>query len=200
MKKITTTMKLAVASACLLFGSAVPAMIELPNPSEYESQLVKTPINMLFVIEAKHGALVHTAGKQYKLIIPVADIKSVLAFSEHPNRISFSMTPGEFHKMVFNGTNDFGTNPPNIVLSWADQNHSAEAYTVLAHEKSHGFLTYTLNKLNGQAVTKQNQRGAVTLYVDGEGVDSDFDGIYNPVCEAQYGDKDSRCAVLSFSL
>ena len=127
---------------------------------------------LLFAIEAKHGSLVHLKGDQYELAIPSKEIKSVLAFTDRPNRQAFRMKPEQYARLVHTGPDNFDVDPPNLVLSWGDHKDPAHAYELVSHHKSKGYLVYSLKKLHEQKITNRggpaHQKGAVAIFVDGD--------------------------------
>ena len=159
MKKVTKIVSAVVIVCAVWIGSMY-----------YSDSSKKSPIELLFTIEAKHGSLVHIKDDRYKLEIPRNDIKSVLAFSERPNRIAYKMDTAKYIKMVHTGENNFDVNPPNLVLSWGDSKQGAEAYEVIGYHHSKRYLTYSLKHLSQEKIANRgepiHQKGEVSIFID----------------------------------
>lgn len=127
-------------------------------------------VDLLFTIESKHGSLVHLKGDQYELALPLKEIKSVLAFSDRPDRIAFKMNPAKFAKLIHSGKNNFDMDPPNLVVSWGDHKYPAAAYQITGHRQMDGYLLYSLTKLNQKKIATRggpvHQQGKVAVFID----------------------------------
>ena len=188
MKKLRKIITALAAVSGLLFAGPSQAMIELPNPSDYFGAAKSQPVKLLFTIETKHGVLRHLKDAKYELAVPLSDIKSVLAFSDRPNRLALRVAPQKFHDLVYSGDNNFAVNPPNVVLAWGDQSQPAEAYTITGYRKGHGMMTYMLTKLGKNALVSSSNKGSVSIFIDDETVD------YTAGCPDMSTDEGIQCA------
>lgn len=127
----------------------------------------KKKIALLFVIEAAHGSLTHVKGKIYQLTIPTHDVRTVLAFSDRPNRLAFTMKQSEYHKMNYTGKNSFTKNPPNVVLTWGHQLDEAAAYTLVESHIDHHAFVYRLRYIGpSDNEVEAPQTGHLALFID----------------------------------
>jgi hypothetical protein len=166
MKKVAMVL---AAGYCfgLLFGTTAFAADTKPGMGIDEiAQKTPPPIKSLFVIEAASSKLTHAKGKRYKLTIPAKDIKSVLVFSDRPNRIAFRLKPEKYSKMVHSGKSSFGVSPPNIALKFA--NIPTAIFEVIRASLSRGTMHYELESLlsEQEKFFSHTVIGSVTMFID----------------------------------
>lgn len=123
--------------------------------------------SFMFVVESQHAILDHVKDQQFTLTIPLKDIKSILMFSDRPNRIAMRITPSKFAKSIHKGADSFDAINPNAVLAWGCQDIPASVYTITSYQKNKTNITYKLN-LVGEHVGIQHRAisGKATLFID----------------------------------
>ena len=92
--------------SCLLFAGTVAAAQD-SNKDTGSRAKAKAPVKLLFVYVAKSATLKHIKGKEYQLSFPVTANNKVLAFSDRPNRVAFTLTPEQWAKIIRAGPNSF---------------------------------------------------------------------------------------------
>jgi len=171
MNKFVSLLATSTAVCALILGSVAVAGVTAStsgDSSGQSSSQQQGSANFSFVIEAAHGKLTQVSGKQFQLVIPTGDVKSVLAFSSRPDRIAKQMSPDDFAKMVHSGSDSFDTNPPNMALTFG--NGDSIAFEVKGVVNQDGNLAYSLVLL-GDQTEPQAQSGNVSLFIDDIGLD-----------------------------
>ena len=80
--------------------------------------------SFLFVVSADKAKITHLKDGQYSLVIQKSDMNRVIEFSDRPYRIVKYITGSELQKIWGGGKkgkNSFAVDPPNAVLSAANQ-------------------------------------------------------------------------------
>lgn len=132
------------------------------NSTEATTQTKK--VKFTFVIESEHGQLVHlAAGNKYQLIIPSSDVKSILAISSRPYKVSTKISLEQFNKIIHTGPDSFDKNPPNIAITFKGK--LSCAFEAIKISQKGSDTIYDLMLLDGQKAPG-NMSGPVYLLVD----------------------------------
>ena len=77
--------------------------------------------SFLFVVSADKAKITRLKNGKYSLVIQKSDMNRVIEFSDRPYRIVKYITGSELQKIWGAGKNSFAVDPPNAVLSAANQ-------------------------------------------------------------------------------
>ena len=162
-RKLTCLLVALAATGALSFSSMVIA-----KSMNVQSSSKKVPEKVNFVLKSDESEFKFISGKRYKLIIPIKDIKSVLAFS---SRGSHELKPEIFAKIIHGGKNSFDRLEPNAAISWYDSDrqkfkHRAEAFTISDYKKTDNNIVYTLHLLSDGGNLPSNISGSIVLFID----------------------------------
>ena len=170
MKTMGKSLVIVVMSVSLFAAGAGISATESAAPQiKAEKQLDNRVLNLLFVISSAQAKFKKITEKEFELVIPHKDLKSVLAFSSPPEHISFQMKPKAYVKMVYSGTNSFKQDPPNVSLQWAGQSTKEAAYTLTKRRVTQNEVIYTLVPIGPGGIKAEEKNGAITLFVDARG-------------------------------
>lgn len=122
--------------------------------------------SLLFSLKSNYAKLVHMDGNNYQLLIPISEIKPVLAFTDRPYRLARRLTPDEFAHLVHQGENSFSVKPPNIVVTFDAEQPVANAFEVVSYQKDSEFIQYNIRYLNDSEGLPDPDEGAVTIFID----------------------------------
>ena len=78
--------------------------------------------SFLFVVSADKAKISHIKDGKYSLEIQKSDMNKVIEFSDRPYRIVKYITGSDLQKIWGEGKDSFAVDPPNAVLSAANQN------------------------------------------------------------------------------
>lgn len=150
-------------------------------------------MSLLFVFQTTNASLKPIKDNLYEFSFPINKKDKVLAFTDRPNRESFTVTRDQWVEMIMSGENNFKTNPPNIVLTQANPHIPPIAYQVVGFKKLPGRATYTLRALGTHSSMPPSlERGAVSVYIDD--VDITFD--CSTTCTTSYLESvDALCPI-----
>lgn len=126
----------------------------------------KKPINLMFSIGLKNAAFKHVSGLQYELNTPKDGVASIIAFSDRPTRVAFSIKPSRFFQLTHIGSSAYANNPPNISLVF-DKNQIPDAvFQVKSYRITKKAVTYSL-WLVGSRKPPNHYQGKMVIFVDG---------------------------------
>lgn len=160
MKKLTPLAASTLILSSLIFGG--PALADTTAQPVQATQEGKST-DFLFVITSPTSELKQLDKYNYQLIIPTKEIKSILAFSDRPERIVKHLSPSEYVKIVDSGQNSFIKNPPNVAVNIAD--HGSVVFEVLQAIRTDNQITYHLRLLDNQQ-SPNSMSGSVSLFID----------------------------------
>lgn len=161
MNKFVSLLTASSLALTMNVASATPAYNA--HAATAMAQASKAHAKLSFVMEVAHASLTQIAGHHYQLVVPIGDIKSILAFSAQPSRIAFRMTPNQYAKAVHSGKNSFDIDPPNAVVSFSGID---SAFEIIGFEKTDANVVYQLNLLDTDEDAPMNQSGPMALFVD----------------------------------
>ncbi len=167
-KRLINWLATTAAVSVLSWGAAASASVTTIATSPAQQAPKPSAASFLFVIQSAHSRLTKVNEKNYTLVLPLKDIKSVLAFSNRPERIVRQLTPAAYSKIIHSGSQSFDKIPPNVALT--SDAYPPTAFEVSAVSKDNKNITYHLLLLDGQNSLK-NQSGAVRLFFDDQGLD-----------------------------
>jgi hypothetical protein len=155
----------------ITFGSGTMASMpmSMTPPSQAMGQK-QGQATFSFVIEADGAKLVRDSGVNYQLTIPIANIKSVLMFSQAPNKIAARITPSNYANMVHSGVSSFDKLAPNMAVTI--EGAQATAFKLNGYTKNSQSIIYNLTLLKDQKIPL-NQSGRASLFVDGKSMNFD---------------------------
>ena len=113
---------LGLGLSCISSGFAADAngnKATTPAPAAVKEH--KKAASFLFVVSADKAKITHLKDGKYSLVIQKSDMNRVIEFSDRPYRIVKYITGSELQKIWGEGKNSFAVDPPNAVLSAANQ-------------------------------------------------------------------------------
>jgi hypothetical protein len=177
-QSLKTLLITTVATCALAAGSSTLAGVQMNGGNGKQGTTANQKSSPLFsfVIEAGGGVLTHIAGKKYELSVPLKNIKSVLAFSQAPQRVAKLLTPSDYAKVVHTGKNSFDVNHANVAISF--KGGASDAFVITGYGKNGQNITYSLTLLDNQK-GPSNQTGHVSLFIDGSTIPGASNSINN---------------------
>lgn len=150
------------------FGAMLFLVTALFAPSLLAASSAKNAAKLLFVIRSHNAKLVYVSGKQYHLLIQQKDIKSILAFSDRPKRLSFRLTPQLFRQVIhLPGPDSFQVDPANAAISFPGSVVPDRAYTLQGVKISGQVVQFNLTLLGDEKCGATCvASGEVYLFID----------------------------------
>ena len=93
--------------------------------------------------------------------------RQVFGFTDRPNRMHAYVTAHEFESLWTKGEDNFGSNPPNAVLTWVEDGEVREAEIVLTSARVGDLgrsITYQIKSEAGHELPHKAEK--VSLFVD----------------------------------
>lgn len=157
---------LKVLFACMVTLSIAPAFANTAPDLQPPS---KAKPSYLFAISIQNVELTQAETKtDYKLVMPIKNIKSVLMFTDRPNRFATYIKPDFFAKIIHKKDKDsFDEVPPNIAISFSNK-YPPIAFSISQYSKNDTELQYTLKLLKPLVPPKGGltYHGDITIVYD----------------------------------
>jgi hypothetical protein len=166
-KKLNNLIATAATASLFSWGAMTLANTHTVAPVTNEASAEK----FLYMVEANHSEFKFISGKTYQLTIPLKDIKNIVAFSDRPNRSSYTLSPDVFHQWIHSGSQSFDKIHPNLAISFCSSTLVGDAFTIAAYQLGTQKITYTLTRLNKNNTLPTHQIGPVSLFIDDMGLD-----------------------------
>ena len=99
--------------------------------------------SFLFVVSADKAKISHIKDGKYSLEIQKSDMNKVIEFSDRPYRIVKYITGSDLQKIWGEGKDSFAVDPPNAVLSAANQKPIIVVLDGMHRDKSHVTFHFT---------------------------------------------------------
>lgn len=149
----------------LSLASTVCALSLCTSTLATTAKTEKEPTHYSFVIKSPQSKLLHVKGKTYQLVVPMSDVKSVLAFSDRPARIVKKLSVKEYVTMVNSGSDSFKKDNPNVALTVSSYPTEVFVLTGVVKSKSKNEVAYQLTLLDNQK-NPSKQAGQMVMFVD----------------------------------
>jgi hypothetical protein len=124
--------------------------------------------DLLLVIQTDKAQLIQRKIAYFELIAPSNQVKSILSFSDRPDRIAFKLDFDEFLSLANHGSHGFNKIPPNIVISFGESGREAMAFATKRFEILNGMMHFYLVPIEAFKDNKlfSNYEGEIVVYID----------------------------------
>lgn len=134
-----------------------------------KSDLIRT--EWLFVIKLEKALLLKKSDSSYQLLVGSNQVRSILAFSDRPQRKALFISPVDFVRLTHMGKNSFLVDHPNIALTFGGSitaSFVVNGFKILDHQ-----IAYELQPLSRQELPSRFD-GKMVVFVDDTSSDNSF--------------------------
>ena len=164
-----TKIGLIVIASVLCFGVTQAAPAAKLQAALSAAKKNKRDGQLLFVATLTGSSLKYLKGREYQLRVKQKQMKSLLAFSDRPARISFEIKPARFFQLAHQVRGVFHNDPPNLVLVFKGGSNATFEIGHYKIEKGAAILNL---KHIGKKKVPNTYTGKMILFVDGSCADA----------------------------
>jgi hypothetical protein len=140
----------------LLLGTNATASAQASNSKKAK---------ILLTITTKKAKLSRIAGRKFKLVIYRNNVSSILAFSDRPTRLAFSIKPKNLAKITLLSKELISNDPPNVSLVFDQASIPDAAFEVQSAQVTDKAIRIRL-KLLTHAKVPTHYQGKLIVFVD----------------------------------